>query len=279
MAKAEEADGQKQKEAGKGHKKLKIFLIALVVLFGVLFALYEMYGSLPSSVLSAVNSGKPLNATVLEGIVLQKVNASPMFSANYTGNITINNGSDPSFHFSFLKYYNATRYTFSVTGLYHLQSSKNVSILYITNSSNSMQNTLCAEGVPVSIGTVAGSYTCFKTYNNWTQEAGIANLFVNVSSINNVATTSYGVSLYNGQPCYSVSGTGTIGVNGALFGASSSGEIPMGLTFSACLSAQYNIPLYISAYMTGANGRSVSINLNESAIGMATNSNQVMGLP
>jgi hypothetical protein len=173
----------------------------------------------------------------------------------------------------------AANATFTVTSAVATPAAGNVSIVYITNSRNSMQDTLCTEGVSVSIGTTQGNYTCFKTYGNSSQEAAIANLFVNLSSLNNIATTSYGVSLYNLQPCYSVSGTGTIDVNSELLGSSSPGETPMRLTFDACLSAQYNIPLRIHARMVGANGASIVINLDESAIGTTTNNNQVTGLP
>ena len=274
----------KQKKKGKGHKRLKIAAVAIIIILGALLVLYEMYGSLPSSILSAVSSGKQLNATTLQGIIFQKVNAAPMFSVNYTGNITIK--SDPPFSVSFIKYYNETWYsfisynfTFPTHNLTVFNSSSTSIILLIPNSSNNAYGTLCVGGIPVGIGTSFGGYRCFQTYGNETQEAAIANLFFNVSSLSNVTTTSYGLSQYNGQPCYLISGIGTIDVNGELLGGNFSAETPMSLDFRACLSAQYDIPLNIQANMNAANGASIYIDVSESALGTTTNGNEVTVSP
>ena len=284
VTKGAQIEDPKQKKKGKGHKRLKIAAVTIIIILGALLVLYEMYGSLPSSILSAVSSGKQLNATTLQGIIFQKVNAAPMFSVNYTGNITIK--SDPPFSVSFIKYYNETWYsfiahnfTFPTHNLTVFNSSSTSIILLIPNSNNNAYGTLCVGGIPVRIGTSFGGYKCFQTYGNGTQEAAIANLFFNVSSLSNMAITSYGLNMDNGQPCYLISGTGTIDVNSELLGSNSSAYTPMNLNFKACLSAQYNIPIQIVATMTAANGANVTIDVSESALGTTTNSNEVTVSP
>ena len=73
MAKSDvEKDDKKQSVGKRGRKKIAI-LVAAIIILGIIAVLYEMYGSLPASLLSAVNSGKPLNSTVISSIMFQKI--------------------------------------------------------------------------------------------------------------------------------------------------------------------------------------------------------------
>ena len=69
----------------------------------------------------------------------------------------------------------------------------------------------------------------------------VASNIAELQTLGNLSTSSYGVSLYQGQLCYSVNGTATIMVNGTLFGMS--GYLPGRVDFNACLDAKYNLPL------------------------------------
>jgi hypothetical protein len=263
-----------------GHKKLFASVAVLIVL-GVLIYLYEAYGSLPSSLASAVSSGQQLNSTVLEGALIQKVNSSKTFAVNYTGQIIIK--KDPPISFSFAKYYNDTKVALSIE---NVSPFGNLSVMLISKNM-SAQGTLCIKADPNSVfneiasSNVTNGYKCIQTYNSSAQAQlfNIANNFVNVSSLSGVTTSSYGVRIYNGQLCYSVSGSGTISVNSTLVGGNSSAQTPANIDFSTCLSARYNIPLYVSANLTAANGSSIQISLDESSISQATSLDQVSSLP
>jgi multidrug transporter EmrE-like cation transporter len=265
----------------KGHRKLWVSLAIVLIIAIALLYLYESYGSLPSSVVQALSSGKQLNSTVLQNIVLQKVNSSNTFAVSYSGQITIK--KDPPISFSYAKYYNDTRITLSVD---NVTPFGNLSAVLITKKL-SQNGTLCIKADKNSVfniiqsGNVTDGYKCVQTYNGSAHEEllSIANSFVNVSSLANIATKSYGLSLYNGQPCYSISGSGTIKVNSTLVDVSSPAQTPVAIQFDACLSGQYNIPLTLSANMTAPNGSSIKISLNESSVNEAATADQVDSLP
>jgi len=278
---ATDATSDKSVKQGKGHKKLWIALAAVVVFGLFLLDLFETYGNLPRSIVPVLSSGKLLNSTVLQNIIFQKIDSSNTFSANYLGQIIIRR--DPPISFSYSKYYEDNRITFSIGGI---PPFGNLSVISISRNLSS-DGTLCIKSDPDSVfGAISGSemvdgYRCTATHNSpmWTQLLNIANLFVNVSSMSNIATKSYSITLYDGQPCYSVSGSGIIKVNSTLVDVNSSAQTPVNINFNACFSAQYNIPLTFSANLTAANGSSIQILLNETSINQNTTAHQVDSLP
>jgi type II secretory pathway pseudopilin PulG len=279
MAAKESAD--KSAKSGKGHRKRWIALIVVLVILGVLAYLYEMYGSLPTMLISVLSSGKQLNSTTMEGAMLQKLNATKTLAASYSGQITFN--SDPSANFSFTKYYGDIRVAFSASGI---PAFGNVSAIFVT-SNTSAHGTLCIKTSSASIfdmfnsSNVTDGYKCMQTYNTSAREQlfRVADIFVNLSSLSYATLKSYGISFYNGQPCYSASGSGSIEVNSTLVGGSSSTQTPVNAEFSTCLSAQYSIPLYISANLTAANGSSIRVRLNESSMSQTTTASEATALP
>ncbi len=279
MAKDNESKNAKK---GKGHKVLLASLAVLLMLAVIIAYLYETYGSLPGAVVSTVSSGKQLNSTVLEGTLTQKINAAKTFAVNYTGQIVIK--KDPPISFSFTKYYNDTKMALSIKDL---QPFGNLSVVMISKNMSSMQGTLCIKADPNSVfdtiesNNVTNGYKCVQTYNGsaWSQLLGIANVFINVSSLSGITMSSYGVKLYDGQPCFSVSGTGSMLVNSTLVDGNSATQTPVNVNFNTCLSAQYNIPLYVYANLTAANGSSILISLNASSVSQATSQAQINSLP
>ena len=264
------------------HKKLLITVAAVVIVLSVLFYLYETYGSIPSSLASTLSSGKPLDSAALQNILLQKVDAAKTFAVSYTGQIIINR--DPPISFSFAKYYNDTRITLSLEDIPPIG---NLSIILISNKLGP-NGTLCIKADQGSAfnniegGNVSNGYRCVQTNSGSAQAQliNIMNMYINVSSLGGITTSSYGLTVHDGQPCYFVSGSGTINVNSTLIDVvSSAPQTPVGIHFNTCLSAQYNIPLNISANMTAANGSSIKISLDESMINQTTTAYEVDSLP
>jgi len=278
---AAKVTSNKSAKQRNGHGKLWISLAVVVILGILLLYLYETYGSIPSSIAPVLSSGKQLNSSALESIVLQKVSVANTFAVYYTGEITIK--KDPPISFSYAKYYNDTKITLSMQ---NVQPIGNVSAVLLSKKF-SPNGTLCIKADRNSVFDIINSsnmtdgYRCVQTHDSSTREEllSIANNFVNLSSLSNIAMKSYSLTLYDGQPCYSVSGSGTIMVNSTLVDVNSSVQTPVNLQFSACFSAQYNIPLTLSANMTASNGSSIKISLNESSTDQATNAGQVDSLP
>jgi hypothetical protein len=275
------------------HKKL-LALCAVVIILGILLYLYETYGSLPSAVISALSSGKSPNSAVLEGILLQKINSVKTFAVSYTGRITIK--KDPPISFSFEKYYNNTKVFLSID---NVSPFGNLSAVLISENpfvnlsavplseKFSTHGTLCIKADPNSVfntiesGNTTDGYGCVQTYNVSAQAQllRILNFYVNASSLGNIVTKTYGLKLRNNQPCYFVSGNGTVEVNSLLIGANSPSQTLVNMYFDTCLSAQYSIPLNISTNMTTADGSSINIFLNESSMNQTTTHYQVDSLP
>ena len=218
---------------------------------------------------------------------MQKINSTKTFAVNYAGQIIIT--KDPPISFSFIKYYNVTKVTLSINDL---PPFGNLSVIFLSknlvlNDPSADGGTLCIKADPHSIfsniqsSNVTNGYKCIQTYNSSAkaQLFNIANTFVNVSSLSGITTTSYGIRFYNLQPCYYVSGTGTMKVNSTLVDVNSSAQTPVSANFATCVSAQYDVPLYVSVNLTAANGSSISILLNESSISHAANQSQVNSLP
>ncbi len=267
--------------AGQGSRKALIAVVAAAALIGIAAYAYVLYGSLPAALASTLSSGRQPNSTALQGMLLQKIDSAKTFSVGYSGQITINR--DPPIGFSFAKYYNDTRISFFFEDM---PTFGNLSAVVISRNFGE-NGTLCIRADPGSAlairnGSSAGNgYSCLQTGSSGAgaQLFGIADRLVNVSSLSGISTHSYGVTLYGGQPCYSVSGSGTIMVNSTLVDVKSSAQAPVSVGFSACFSAQYNIPLTIDANLTAGNGSSIRILLNESTIGEAASAEEVDALP
>lgn len=271
----------------KSHKGRWIGLaVAIIIIVGIIY-LYETYGTIPSTLISTLSTGKQLNSSTLESVMFQKIATSNTFAVNYTGQITIK--KDPAISFSFAKYYNSTKITFSVADSPIFQNASGVFVSKNVSSNGLMSpyGTLCFKASPGSVlnlingSNVTNGYRCVQTSDPEVQAQAerITNAFVNISSLNNAAPKSYGVKLYNGQPCYYVAGNGTIYVNSSLVDINTGIQTPVNINFNACFSAQYGIPVTVWANMSASNGSSITISLNESSINQNTTSDQVNSLP
>lgn len=255
-----------------------IAIVVIIIILAVGFYLYEAYGSLPSSLFSALSSGKQLNSAVLEGIILQKVNESPSYNLGYTGSVTTSAG-DPVITFGYLKYLNDRRAVFTSQ---ELPVFGNASVTIITLN-NSQSGYLCIDAQNSSAlnslipGGSDGTYRCTSALSAQSQLEGVLDLLVNVSSVDNFNTGTPTVSTYNGQPCYYISGTANAEVNGTLVGTT--GYVPTNVTFNTCLSASENVPLTINATFTASNGDSVVLTAYNSALDLNATQAQVTSLP
>ncbi|VVB76859.1 Uncharacterised protein [uncultured archaeon] len=253
------------KKHGNG-LKIVAGVLLVVVLAGAY--LYYTYGSLPSAVLSS----KQVNESTLRSALLQKISSTPQLSFAYLGSIVINN-TDPYIAINFSKYYNDSRATFSFTQFPVLG---NVSVIIISLN-NGTSGYGCLKAWNSTLGEAKG-YVC--TTATGLATSGIMdtlNRIVNTSSISNLQISSYGISLWNGQPCYSVSGSGAMKVNGAL--VNQAGFIPSTFDFDSCFSAQYNIPLTLNGTFDLGNGRFAHVRIRQTGMGLATSDSEVVSLP
>lgn len=252
----------------RGHAGRKIAaVIVLAIILGMAY-LYVTYGSLPAAVLS----GKQLTASGIESVMFKKLNSTGMFNLTYAGSVAIN-GTDPGVWISYVKYYNNTRATFSFTGM---PSVGNVTV------------------VAISLDNGTSGYSCIKQWNSSASSQnpylcspanGVTNSrlaaaldrLVNASSLSNVQVKSYGLSSWDLQPCYSMSGTGSIMVNGALVRAQ--GYLPSNFSFTACVSAQYDVPLTLQGTMHISGGSSINVSIEEQALNFTTTSSEATYLP
>ncbi len=269
-AKTAKADGAPS--APKQQKKrYPIKWIALAIIILAIVYIYFEFAGLPLAVLSAQQSGQQLNSTTLQGIMFQKVNSMPAATANYSGSINIKN--DPPFNFSFSKYGNHTRISFSVQNLTGFGT---VMMLYIGNGplGSQMNGTVClnswggqsgydsahgnywggfADSMVMdeirSTGKWENPYYCLNTNGNGTIINGFLNSFINLTSLSNITTNGYGFNFAKG--CYVVSGRGNIEVNSTIVGAFGADPYtPATLNFSACLSGSNNLPVSFNANLT-----------------------------
>ena len=239
------ATQQKEKvDNKKGNKKnRRIGLVILLIVVLILGYVAFTYGSLPYAILTAKNR----SAGTLASIMLSKLNSAKAASIDYNGSITVNN-SDPKVVFSYNKHGNVTYLLLSILHNYNgsfvvinatltnLTQPGMICTLYY-NQNRQFNGPNCVWAKP------------YKPFLNVTDQ--IAEL----QTLDNVSIKSFGLNSYNGQPCYNINGTATLMVNGTLVGEP--GYVPAFLNFSGCLSAQYNIPLYIKGYAKTQNGASV----------------------
>ncbi len=257
-----------------------IALVILIIIIAAAYYVYVTYGSLPSSLYSTLSSGKQLNATVLEGIILQKVNASPTYNLGYEGHVTTSAG-DPVITFNYLKYVNDRRAVFTSQGL-PVFGNASVTIISLNNSAsgylcvNTTNSSALNSLVP---GGSNGVYRCTSAVSAEGQLQGVVDLLVNVSTLSNMVTGSPSVGSYDGQPCYSISGTASVDINSSLVGATGNAQTPSNVSFSACLSASEDIPLTLNATFTASNGGTVVVSAYNTGINLNATQAQVTSLP
>ena len=279
---AESAIEGAEEEASNNHTKLKIFLIIVALFVGLMYYLYETYGSLATVFYDYISSGGSINQTRMVGLLFQKIDSMPKLAIGYSGRITIRN--DPPFNFSYMRYYNYYRTSVSLSDL---PPFGNVNLVLFSKN-DTQYGTLCMSGDQqimdtISIGSVSNGYKCFQVYGNQTQLNMTSNLFINLTSLSNTSIKSYGVTIFNGQPCYFISGIGWVEVNSTVVGANlspnSTEYVPAYVAFKIYLSAEYNIPVEVSANLTTSNGSQVYIILNQTSFNQAANESQVTSVP
>jgi len=257
----------KDKNPKKKHTKLMVGLIIIAVVVILLLYLYETYGSLPSGLATAVLSGKPLTASEMKTLLLHKMSSYAYFKANYTGNMTIN--TDPPIQVSIFK--SGSNYFYNIA-LSNMSTIGNLDIRYTDPVNGSLQGeNLCVSSNSASIATKLNTepnaVICKNPSNHAIFSGKVANLLVNASSLENLNITNYGLSEYVGQPCYSVSGFGAIDINSSIMGSTSGPTLPAQINFDTCLSAQYNLPLYLILNIMASNGGTMQMYLHNTEIG------------
>lgn len=239
------ANAQVKKGGGFGKgKAIGLFLLIIAVVGAYLF---YTYGSLPSAIVGA----KQLNSSTLVSIMAMKINSSAIVNLSYSGSVVINN-TDPLLSFFYIK--NGTQ-TWSELAVREMPSVGDVEAkVYMNQSSGN------------GIGCIIYNFTAPNSTQQCTNSAypysvytKVAGYLFDVNSISNVRTVSYGLQSIGGQPCYSVSGSGSVMINQRLF--NKTGYAPANFTFNACLSAKYNVPLNVEVHAVQANRDSVSFDI------------------
>ncbi|MDE1768043.1 MAG: hypothetical protein KGH64_01565 [Candidatus Micrarchaeota archaeon] len=253
----------------------------IIVAVGIVIVayLYSQYGSLPSNLFSVLASGKSLNGTAVMSIMFQKIALLPSFQDSYTGNITA--GSDPTLN----AYVNEENNqlvvgiaapsapssfsfgTFNLSYIGSIQANK-TNPVSVKSSCFYTSNQTLAQKLSLPLNKSKSSYGECQPWGNQSFTKGVANLFINISSLSNVHISSVSIG-YPGisepDPCYRVQGTGTVQASGALLGEPSVPYKPVNITFDTCLDAKYNIPevigiatnppglfsVYVWSYYTG----------------------------
>lgn len=265
-----------------GMKGWQAGLIALIVIVLVVYALYVVFGSLPSSLLSKLLSSTPLNGATLKSLLLQKVVNSPEFAVNYSGNVSFN-GQDPNIAITLLKYHTITRLTYALNNIPFIGTGD---ITTINSTNDSSKNEIC---VPTNLALFsqglsknATSYCANENSTNYQELVAKLNSVLNVSATKDFHISSYGLGMYNLQPCYKLSGNGNVNFNRALI--NESGVVNATATFTTCLSAQYDIPLTLSGNLTfpdanGTRNDTIGFSIGEVHIGTSTTESQVLQTP
>ncbi len=231
---------QKEKVDNKGNKKNRhVGLAILLIVVLILGYLAFMYGSLPYAILTAKNR----SAGTLTSIMLSKLNSAKAASVDYNGSITVNN-SDPNVVFIYNKQGNETYLEFSI-----LHSNNNFVEINATLTNLTQPGIVCTTQYNPNMPYSGPSCIFAKPYKPF---LNVTDQIAELQTLDNVSIKSFGLHLYNGQPCYNINGTATLMVNGTLVGEQ--GYVPALLNFSGCLSAQYNIPVYMKGYAQTQNG-------------------------
>jgi hypothetical protein len=223
-------DANVRKKKRGAVRRIILALFALIIIAGAY--LFFTYGSLPYAVITAKN----LNSSTLISIMTQKVNSAAIVNLSYSGSIVINN-TDPQFNFSYSKNGSQSWSDLKLMGVpnvedleattYLNQTSGNGRgcVIYNFDNQNGTATSICNDS--------AYPYSAYKI---------VLGYLFNLTSIDDVNTTHYGLGSFDGQPCYLVSGIGTVMVNGEIFNRT--GYVPSIFLFDTCLSARYNVPVY-----------------------------------
>ncbi len=234
---------KKEKRHGKGMIALAAILV--IVLAGA--HLFVTYGSLPEAVLTA----KQLNSSTMVSIMTQKINSASNVNLSYTGSIIINS-SDPELTFYYYKYDGHVNSDLRIQNLATV-GNVSASIIWDNNSASEISCALYNYTNPNSIQVCGNSNYPYGVYSQ------ILGTLFNVSSVDNVQTTSYGLQSFNGQPCYDVKGSGSVDVNGTLVNRTE--YIPSTFNFNTCLSAQYDVPLSVNVSVKPNTGGTIDFNI------------------
>ena len=276
---AKSKGSQAKKKGLKGWQIALLVLLALVIIATLLFA---VYGSLPGSLLSAVLAGAPLTGHTIQNIILAKLAGTPQLGAAYVGSVTLN-GHDPNLTVTYIKYNSVTRISYAINNISFIG---NGVITIINSTADANQDEIC---IPTSLALFkdnqppnSATYYC-ANQSSASYEAIVnkVNGIFNISGATNVYVKSYGISLYNWQPCYKVTGAGDMSLNRELIGQS--GMVPAAITFNACISAQYDIPVSMSGTIifqdaSGSND-TMAFNLSQTSTNTSTTSGEVTQLP
>ena len=138
MAKIAKQDSQTVQKK-KGHKGRYVALIILLVIIGVGYELYSLYGALPAAIASSALSGKQISAQNLTATVLQRVYSSNTFQSDYSGSITLN-GHDPDVNVNFTKQGNEIKVVY---GLENISFIGTGNITVVTGISDSSLDQIC----------------------------------------------------------------------------------------------------------------------------------------
>ncbi len=259
------ADGAKKKRHIA--RNIGIAILAILIVGGIAFYYLYLSGGEATAVSLAFT-----NSSALGNLVKGHIASTPMLGVGYKGYITSNvtniMGIDPQvtlpFTATYLKYYNNTRVQVSFTG---------DSALGINN--------LSAIGISLDNGSTVyvcydlnnAGYTCKLSSGSPLQIAqNLSNAF-NLSGISGFSIKGVYPSIYGTTPCWQVSGSFNVTGRGGII----AGTTP--ISFSACLSSQYYLPLYLDANITPASGPPTVISVQSTGITTATNLSQVSTLP
>jgi hypothetical protein len=252
------------------HTKRNVGIIVLLVLVVGIGLFYNFY--LSGGVIKVVSLALS-NPTALKATIIQKINSTPQLTLAYTGtikaNVTPPNGADPlvsiPITLNYVKYYNDTRINFTLVGNQSLGIGSVSAVAVEQNDSSE---------VSICYNLNNTGYQCAASGGNETQIIHNLTSELNISDIGNLAVKGATPSFYNGQSCWAVTGTGTISGNSRIF---EGGNATM--SFSACISPQYYVPLTFMATITEANGNNVLVNITATNVSHVSSGEGITSLP
>jgi hypothetical protein len=257
----------------KGHtaRNIGLVIIAIVVIGGCYFYYEYLSGGIGGAVYAAITSGNP--AQSIQNSAFQKLNSTPQFTLSYQGTITENvtvNNTDPvmsfPFYLSYQKYYSTSRVSASFSGLPGL-ANESVVLIYENITGNST--------VYACLNLGGTGFKCTESSGDAGQiEQNLSNYF-GLSNLGNVKVGTPIPSYYNGMPCFSVQGTGTVYGRTRLLRNSGNASI----SFSACFSSNYYVPLVLNASAVSPGMSPVALHVAVTNITEASNYTAITSLP
>lgn len=269
--KTREANAKAAKTKKASNLRKAAVVVVLLVILGAIY-LWLTYGSIPGALLFVKPMG---NASSIESVIFSRLYSNNEVNLSYTGTVTINR-TDPYIQIGFMKYYNDTRTTLNLT---RFPGIKNVSVVVVAIN-NGTTGAGCERFWNATTGqNIKGPFTCREDDNGTTKSAlALAlNRIVEVSTLSNINVNSYGLSFFDGQPCYSASGTGSIMYNETLVGGT--GYAWSNFNYTSCLSSQYDVPLTLEGTMNFGDGIFAHVSIQETNMNFNTNLTGVTALP